>query len=103
MSLWPHGLEVMEGIQVPVGRSWPWWSSASSPCVSPPALSSWLELWDHRPAPQALPCSKHLQPRIPVGSSLCSGTLGNEMFFPGDFFGCKEFRKPLDFLLDFIL
>lgn len=45
-------------------------------------------------------CSKHLQPRIPVGSSLCSGTLGNEMFFPGDFFGCEEFQKPLDFLRD---
>uniref|UniRef100_U3IP88 Grid2 interacting protein n=1 Tax=Anas platyrhynchos platyrhynchos TaxID=8840 RepID=U3IP88_ANAPP len=55
-----------EEVSVALGRSWPWWSSASSPCVSPPALSSWLELWDHRPAPQALPCSKHLHKRAPA-------------------------------------
>lgn len=57
MSLWPHGLEVMEGIQVPVGRSRPWWSSASSPCVSPPACAastcSPASLWA-APSAQAL-------------------------------------------------
>lgn len=94
LSLWPHGLEVMEGDSGPCREElalveFIFQPLCFSSCPEQLAGSCGITSQSHKYCPH----SKHLKPCIPVGSSLCPGTLGNKVFLPGDFLDAKNSKN----------